>query len=78
MISVSPGGCAAGVAGLKEAAAKDGCNVQMQTNHRSHFLLCSLLLPALQRMNHSSGSRLIRPTALDVKYMQQKVWEGGG
>ena len=38
----------AGVMGLKDAATVDGADVQMQTNHLSHFLLTNLLVPCLK------------------------------
>ena len=57
----------AGVMGVKDEATKDGYDVQMQTNHLSHFLLTSLAWPLLQKaaelrgearvVQHSSGAR---------------------
>jgi NAD(P)-dependent dehydrogenase (short-subunit alcohol dehydrogenase family) len=39
----------AGVMALEDKATKDGYDIQMQTNHLSHFLLTSLLLPLLSK-----------------------------
>lgn len=57
----------AGVMGLPDRATNDGYDVQMQTNHLSHFLLTSLVWPRLEAaakahgearvVNHSSGAR---------------------
>lgn len=57
----------AGVMGLPDRATDDGYDVQMQTNHLSHFLLTSLVWPLLEAaavahgearvVNHSSGAR---------------------
>eukprot|EP00931_Biecheleriopsis_adriatica_P067050 TRINITY_DN41257_c0_g1_i1.p1 TRINITY_DN41257_c0_g1~~TRINITY_DN41257_c0_g1_i1.p1 ORF type:complete len:335 (+),score=77.19 TRINITY_DN41257_c0_g1_i1:59-1063(+) len=59
--------CNAGVMALKDEATKDGYDVQMQTNHLSHFLLTKELFPLLQKaaelrgearvVQHSSGAR---------------------
>lgn len=57
----------AGVMALKDKATKDGYDVQMQTNHLSHFKLTSLLMPLLKAapaariVHHSSGARMGGP-----------------
>jgi NAD(P)-dependent dehydrogenase (short-subunit alcohol dehydrogenase family) len=58
----------AGVMAMPDQATKDGYDIQMQTNHLSHFILTKELFPLLQRaaelrgeariVNHSSGARL--------------------
>jgi len=57
----------AGVMALEDKATADGYDVQMQTNHLSHFLLTKEIYPLLQKaaeekgearvVNHSSGAR---------------------
>jgi len=57
----------AGVMAVKDEATVDGCDVQMQTNHLSHFLLTAEVWPLLERaaekngearvVNHSSDAR---------------------
>lgn len=57
----------AGVMAMDDKATKDGYDVQMQTNHLSHFLLTKELFPLLQKaqelrgdariVNHSSMAR---------------------
>mmetsp|Transcript_109960 Transcript_109960/g.342837 ORF Transcript_109960/g.342837 Transcript_109960/m.342837 type:complete len:115 (-) Transcript_109960:191-535(-) len=38
----------AGIMAFKDKATEDGCDVQMQTNHLSHFLLAKLCMPLLE------------------------------
>lgn len=47
--------CNAGVMGLPDTATKDGFDVQMQTNHLSHFLLTSVAFPALLQGSKKHG-----------------------
>jgi NAD(P)-dependent dehydrogenase (short-subunit alcohol dehydrogenase family) len=61
----------AGVMAMDDYATKDGYDVQMQTNHLSHFLLTKELFPLLQKAkelrgeariaNHSSMARKGKP-----------------
>lgn len=46
----------AGVMALSDTATKDGYDVQMQTNHLSHFLLTKELWPVLMKKSKSAGS----------------------
>eukprot|EP00802_Teleaulax_amphioxeia_P020488 Tamp_20775.p1 GENE.Tamp_20775~~Tamp_20775.p1 ORF type:complete len:321 (-),score=64.80 Tamp_20775:26-988(-) len=67
----------AGVMALEDEATKDGFDVQMQTNHLSHFLLSREVMPLLEKaaelrgeariVNHSSLARNGKP--LDAKYL---------
>lgn len=76
----------AGVMGLPDEATPDGCDVQMQTNHLSHFLLTALAWPLLQTaaerrgqarvVNHTSGAR--RGPTLDARYLGRNGGDLGG
>ncbi|MCB9641795.1 MAG: SDR family NAD(P)-dependent oxidoreductase [Myxococcales bacterium] len=76
----------AGVMGISDLATGDGFDVQMQTNHLSHFLLTSGLWPLLEKaaqdrgearvVNHSSGAR--RGPALDAAYLRANGGKLGG
>ena len=65
----------AGVMGLPDERTQDGYDVQMQTNHLSHFLLTALLMPSLEQaaasrgeariVQHSSGARGAPPRGGD-------------
>lgn len=44
---------------MPEKATKDGYEAQLQTNHLSHFLLSSLLLPDLEKAAATSGEARI-------------------
>mmetsp|Transcript_9308 Transcript_9308/g.23689 ORF Transcript_9308/g.23689 Transcript_9308/m.23689 type:complete len:303 (+) Transcript_9308:65-973(+) len=78
----------AGVMALEDKATGDGYDVQMQTNHLSHFLLASECLPALKRaadlrgearvVNHSSAARHTPKNPLDAKYLGANGGDLGG
>ena len=80
--------CNAGVMALDDYATKDGYDVQMQTNHLSHFLLIKELFPLLQRakelrkeariVHHSSGSRAHPSTPLQAEYFGKNGGNLGG
>jgi len=65
----------AGVMALEDEATGDGYDIQMQTNHLSHFLLTKELYPLLQKAaaagsearvcNHSSLARVGKPLERD-------------
>lgn len=76
----------AGVMGLPDEATPDGCDVQMQTNHLSHFLLTALVWPLLRAaadrrgqarvVNHTSGAR--RGPSLEARYLGRNGGRLGG
>eukprot|EP00934_Nitzschia_sp_Nitz4_P003753 Nitzschia sp. Nitz4//scaffold63_size106090//5066//6073//NITZ4_004378-RA/size106090-processed-gene-0.137-mRNA-1//-1//CDS//3329555939//3743//frame0 len=78
----------AGVMALEDYATKDGYDVQMQTNHLSHFLLTKELYPLLKKAvelrgsariaNHSSGARMYPMTALKEEYLGKNGGNLGG
>ena len=78
----------AGVMALEDVATKDGYDIQMQTNHLSHFLLTKELYPLLKRakdirgearvVHHSSGARKIPSTPLEAKYLEKNGGHLGG
>ena len=77
----------AGVMALKDIATSDGFDVQMQTNHLSHFLLTKELMPSLKKaadnngesrvVNHSSISRF-GVKSLEAQYLEKKGGNLGG
>ena len=77
----------AGVMALKDIATSDGFDVQMQTNHLSHFLLTKKLMPSLKKaadnngesrvVNHSSISRF-GVKSLEAQYLEKKGGNLGG
>eukprot|EP00606_Chrysophyceae_sp_TOSAG23-5_P000766 GSChrysophyteH2.ASY1.ANO1.1342.1 assembled CDS len=78
--------CNAGIMAFADEATTDGFDVQMQTNHLSHFLLVSLLMPLLETaagkcgeariVNHSSIAR--QGVKLEAKYMERNGGNLGG
>ena len=77
----------AGVMALKDKATIDGFDVQMQTNHLSHFLLTKLCMPLLEKasqlrnesriVNHSSIARF-QAKKLKEKFLEKKGGNLGG
>jgi len=77
----------AGVMALKDQATADGYDIQMQTNHLSHFLLCREVFPLLEKaaelrgesriVHHSSGARSMGG-ALQAKYLGKNGGKLGG
>jgi NAD(P)-dependent dehydrogenase (short-subunit alcohol dehydrogenase family) len=77
----------AGIMAFDDIATEDGYDIQMQTNHLSHFLLTAELMPCLQIaaesrgesriVNHSSIARL-GAKKLEAKYLQKNGGDLGG
>jgi NAD(P)-dependent dehydrogenase (short-subunit alcohol dehydrogenase family) len=58
----------AGVMALEDMATKDGYDIQMQTNHLSHFLLTKELYPLLKRAKELHGeARVVNHSSLARK-----------
>ena len=78
----------AGVMALKDEATIDGYDVQMQTNHLSHFLLTMELMPLLEKtaeisgesrvVNHSSVARMNPSKELKKEYLEKNGGKLGG
>ena len=77
----------AGVMALKDQATIDGFDIQMQTNHLSHFLLTKKLFPSLQKAEQKRGeARIVNHTSisrfgakkLESKYFEKKGGSLGG
>ena len=76
----------AGVMALADIATGDGYDVQMQTNHLSHFLLTREVWPLLEKaaevrgearvVNHSSLARMGK--VLDARYLKRNGGALGG
>jgi NAD(P)-dependent dehydrogenase (short-subunit alcohol dehydrogenase family) len=80
--------CNAGIMMTPDAATKDGCDTQMQTNHLSHFILTAQLFPLLEKeansggdarvVFHSSGARDMTKKGLERQYFEKKGGNLGG
>mmetsp|Transcript_123795 Transcript_123795/g.214619 ORF Transcript_123795/g.214619 Transcript_123795/m.214619 type:complete len:259 (+) Transcript_123795:161-937(+) len=78
----------AGIMCMNDVATKDGCDVQMQTNHLSHFLLTSEIFPLLELAAEKHGearivnmSSIARNNAnghLDARYFGKNGGNLGG
>ena len=79
----------AGIMAAPDKATGDGYDIQMQTNHLSHFLLTKQLFPEIQAasdeyqdariVNHSSGGRNRTPNGtLEEKYFGKNGGNLGG
>mmetsp|Transcript_23046 Transcript_23046/g.43319 ORF Transcript_23046/g.43319 Transcript_23046/m.43319 type:complete len:362 (+) Transcript_23046:49-1134(+) len=82
----------AGIMGFGDKATEDGYDIQIQTNHLSHFLLTNLCLPLLQKacslrgearvVNHSSAARVMTgeefTNTLEAKYFEKNGGNLGG
>ena len=77
----------AGIMAMPDQATKDGFDIQMQTNHLSHFLLTCELFPTLEEgaehygesrlINHSSIARFV-VKRLEAKYLERRGGTLGG
>jgi NAD(P)-dependent dehydrogenase (short-subunit alcohol dehydrogenase family) len=73
--------CNSGIMATGDERTKDGFDVQMQTNHLSHFLLTKLVWPSIAMAGtargdarvvlHSSAARDVTGTMLQEKYFQK-------
>jgi NAD(P)-dependent dehydrogenase (short-subunit alcohol dehydrogenase family) len=72
----------AGVMALKDQATTDGFDIQMQTNHLSHFLLTKELMPLLNIAADNNGeARIINHSSIarfGVKKLEAKYFEKNG
>jgi NAD(P)-dependent dehydrogenase (short-subunit alcohol dehydrogenase family) len=78
----------AGIMAFPDEATVDRYDIQMQTNHLSHFLLTKELFPLLQKakekhgsariVNHSSWFRKNPPSSFDPMYLERKGGQLGG
>lgn len=64
----------AGVMCMNDMATKDGCDIQMQTNHLSHFLLTSEIFPLLELAAEKHGeARIINMSSIARSYAQGQL-----
>lgn len=66
----------AGIMAVEDNATKDGYDVQIQTNHLSHFMLIKDLMPLLKKAKELRGSARIAIHSSSAR-MEQR-WDGGG
>ena len=77
----------AGVMALKDQATIDGFDIQMQTNHLSHFLLTKELTPLMKKTSEKNGeARIVNHSSiarfgtkkLEAKYFEKRGGDLGG
>lgn len=80
----------AGIMAFGDRATEDGCDIQMQTNHLSHFILTQMCMPLLEKaaslrgeariVNHSSAARIMdgMTNELQAKYLEKNGGNLGG
>ena len=72
----------AGVMALKDQATIDGFDIQMQTNHLSHFLLTKELMPIIKEASEKKGeARIVNHSSIarfGVKNLEGKYFEKRG
>jgi NAD(P)-dependent dehydrogenase (short-subunit alcohol dehydrogenase family) len=67
----------AGIMALEDKATKEGYDVQMQTNHLSHFLLTSLLMPLLKNASKTNGGSGDTAAAARIVHHSSMARQGG-
>jgi NAD(P)-dependent dehydrogenase (short-subunit alcohol dehydrogenase family) len=78
--------CNAGIMAFADEATKDGFDVQMQTNHLSHFLLTSIVFPLLERGAEAGGegrgqARIVNHSSLarhEGELLERYLQKNGG
>lgn len=72
----------AGVMALKDQATVDGFDIQMQTNHLSHFLLTKELMPIIKGASEKKGeARIVNHSSIarfGAKKLERKYFEKRG
>ena len=65
----------AGVMAFADEATADGLDVQMQTNHTSHFLLTKLCMPLLEKAAELRGEARVVNHSSALRAMTEKGWD---